>query len=159
MENTNHKTDFTENELKISLDSHTAEAESLLSDPEKMDSLLEKARKLLDKTKKIPVIGALVHEIITMIEMIRDYIKGEYKSIPLRVMASIVAAILYLVSPIDLIPDVIPILGFIDDASVISLVISLGAGAEISKYRKWREKQEADELDNIIANFEADNGD
>ena len=152
MENSEYKTDFTENELNDALGSHTAEAEELLNDPEKMNSLLDKANKLIKKIKKLPVIGELVDDIITMIEMIRDYMKGNYKAIPIKVLISIVAAILYFVSPIDLIPDFIPIIGYLDDAAVIVLALKLGAGAELSKYRKWREEQE---LDDIIADYEA----
>lgn len=42
-------------------------------------------------------------------------------STPLGIKATIVGALGYLICPIDLIPDVIPILGFTDDAGALAL--------------------------------------
>jgi uncharacterized membrane protein YkvA (DUF1232 family) len=85
-------------------------------------------------------------------------VSGRYKAIPLRIIISIVAAILYFVSPIDLVPDFIFPVGLLDDAAIIGIVISLGAGAEIEKYRKWKRDSEIKEIDNIISEYQANNG-
>jgi hypothetical protein len=47
-----------------------------------------------------------------------------------------VAAVIYFVSPFDLIPDAVPVLGLIDDASVIASVARANI-AVISSFRKW----------------------
>jgi uncharacterized membrane protein YkvA (DUF1232 family) len=46
---------------------------------------------------------------------------------PLQVKATLVAAIAYFVLPIDAIPDVLPVLGFTDDAAVLATAIKLVA--------------------------------
>jgi uncharacterized membrane protein YkvA (DUF1232 family) len=48
----------------------------------------------------------------------------------------VVAAVIYFVSPFDLIPDSIPVLGLVDDASVVALVARSNLTL-ISKFRKW----------------------
>jgi uncharacterized membrane protein YkvA (DUF1232 family) len=47
---------------------------------------------------------------------------------PLQVKATLVGAIAYFVLPIDAIPDVLPVLGFTDDAAVLATAIKLVAG-------------------------------
>lgn len=73
--------------------------------------------------------------------MLHDYYHGEYKKIPAIVMAGTAAIVAYLVSPLDLIPDNIPLLGFVDDALIINLVMQLCIDKELERYRAWREQQ------------------
>jgi uncharacterized membrane protein YkvA (DUF1232 family) len=50
----------------------------------------------------------------------------------------ILGTILYVVCPLDLIPDAIPILGWIDDTSVVSMNMSTLCYV-MADYRKWKE--------------------
>ena len=59
-----------------------------------------------------------------MLRLIRAYARGEYRNIAKDALLTIVAAIGYLVDPFDLIPDEIPFLGFVDDATVIGSAVS-----------------------------------
>lgn len=130
--------EFTNAELTGALKKHEKTAEELLNDQSKMAAFLTKVKAWLNKARKVPVIGALVDEIVTMVELAADYVKGNYRAIPFRTMISIVAALAYALSPVDLIPDVVPIAGYIDDAAVITLILQLGVSGELRKYRKWK---------------------
>lgn len=68
----------------------------------------------------------------------KDYFNGTYKNISTKSIIAIVAALLYFLSPIDLIPDFILGLGFIDDVFIIGLVIKQIA-IDLEKYRLWKE--------------------
>ena len=68
--------------------------------------------------------------------MISDSIQGRYK-IPLRTIGAISFTLLYFANPFDIIPDVIPFVGYIDDAFVVSLCIKF-IGTDLEKYRKWK---------------------
>ncbi|MCQ2211358.1 MAG: DUF1232 domain-containing protein [Paludibacteraceae bacterium] len=46
-------------------------------------------------------------------------------NLPIGVYAAFIAAIGYFVTPIDLVPDAIPVLGLFDDAAVLGVVIKL----------------------------------
>ncbi|MDR1578778.1 MAG: hypothetical protein LBS35_00340 [Synergistaceae bacterium] len=70
------KNDISEEEARSALVAKEREAEELLKDERKTNALLCEAQKLLAKIKKIPVIGALV------IELIGDCVKGNYRAIP-----------------------------------------------------------------------------
>ena len=58
----------------------------------------------------------------TMLRLVRAYERGEYKQVSNEDLTWIVAALNYLVDPFDLIPDMTPLLGFVDDATVVGFV-------------------------------------
>ncbi|NLD87373.1 MAG: DUF1232 domain-containing protein [Clostridiales bacterium] len=51
---------------------------------------------------------------------------------------AITSALLYFVSPLDVVPDSIPVLGYIDDAAVIAVCWKL-VESDVKEYVKWRE--------------------
>ena len=72
--------------------------------------------------------------------LLQDYWSGNYKNIPWKLAASIGFAVTYLVSPLDIIPDFLPLLGFTDDAAVFALVIS-SFQSELDTYKEWKRNQ------------------
>ena len=71
-----------------------------------------------------------------LISMIKDTFAGRYKMNKWN-MSVIVATIIYVVSPLDAIPDLIPVLGWLDDASIVGFAISKLAD-EILRYKKFK---------------------
>lgn len=82
------------------------------------------------------VLAKLWQDIKVMLSLLRDYIAGDYKDISFTTIAAIAGAIVYFVSPVDVIPDFIPGLGYIDDAAVIGLALSF-AHDDLVKYKDW----------------------
>ena len=58
------------------------------------------------------------------------------KETPRHVQASLLAAIAYFILPFDFIPDMLPMLGFTDDAAVLATAIRLVAGHITSEHRE-----------------------
>ena len=129
---------ISDKEAKSALNEKEREAEEMLNDEHKTKQLLAKAKELLNKIGQLPVISKIVDDVTTTIELIGDSIAGRYE-VPKNIIISALAGIIYIVSPIDLIPDFIPIAGWIDDVAVFSLILQIGLSMELSKYRKWRE--------------------
>lgn len=67
--------------------------------------------------------------------MVRERIAGRYTA-PVTTILAAVAALIYFVEPFDLIPDTVPVFGFLDDVAVITCVARANIG-EIRKFRKW----------------------
>ena len=68
---------------------------------------------------------------------VNDYVKKRYKEIPLASVLSIVGALLYLINPVDVIPDYIPVIGYLDDGLVFR--IALGAvHNDLTAYKEWK---------------------
>ncbi|MDP8268536.1 MAG: YkvA family protein, partial [Candidatus Tenebribacter davisii] len=101
---------------KINEDFVNKGAEKITTDD--VERVISKSEKIIEMVRKIPVLGRYLEDIIVMLQMLIDYIKGEYKEVPWWVIASVTFALVYLLSPIDVIPDFIPVIGYIDDAFV-----------------------------------------
>ena len=102
-----------------------------------MEGFLEKVALWLEKIRSTPVLGNLVEDLITMTQLVSDCLKGIYEDLPRGTVIGILAALFYAVSPIDLILDIIPFAGYLDDAAVISLILELGLARDLMQYRDW----------------------
>ena len=109
-------------------------AEALLKDDVRMESFLEKIEK---KIKWIPFLAQEFKNIPTMVSMVRSYLRGNYTKILKRTILAIVSALIYFLSPIDVVPDWIPLLGQLDDAIVIASCWNL-VNKDVEDYRQWK---------------------
>ena len=87
--------------------------------------------------KRIKVLAKYCNDLCDIFELLRDRVTGAYKETPWRTIAALTGALIYVLSPIDLILDFIPGIGFLDDAVVIGLAIKL-ARPDLEKYRTWK---------------------
>ena len=68
--------------------------------------------------------------------MVRCSASREYLDTPWQTIVLITAALIYFVSPFDAIADFIPIIGFVDDAAVISVVLA-SISKDVEKFIAW----------------------
>jgi uncharacterized membrane protein YkvA (DUF1232 family) len=85
-------------------------------------------------------LGRFIKDVKLMLAMVKDYWDGNYREIPWWALASVVAALLYVLSPIDLIPDFIPVVGLMDDAAVVAACLLL-VEQQLHEYGAWKTKQ------------------
>lgn len=64
-------------------------------------------------------LGGVLSDAQALVRMVRESAAGRYRRLPVRSLLAVVAAIVYFLDPLDLIPDLIPVLGFADDAAVL----------------------------------------
>jgi uncharacterized membrane protein YkvA (DUF1232 family) len=95
---------------------------------EKEDAILNKTHGPLEKFAK---------NIKLFFSFVKDYASGRYREIPWTTIAAIIGSLIYIFSPIDLIPDFIPILGLTDDAVVFGLCLA-GIANDLKKYEIWK---------------------
>lgn len=108
-------------------------AKTIYEDNEKLKSLLNSTIKVVQENKQL---NEVVQDIKIMIHLIRDWVNGDYKELSNNTVLLVVIALLYLVMPLDLIPDFLP-MGFIDDIAVIGFVMKR-ISDEINKYKEWK---------------------
>lgn len=83
--------------------------------------------------KKAGKLGEQKNNFLLLLSMMRDCFSGKF-SISNIDKGIIIGAILYVVSPIDAIPDIIPFVGWLDDIGIVSLAFSKLAPL-ISRYK------------------------
>lgn len=96
-------------------------------------------RRFEKKLRNIPVIGNYLSYAPLMVELIRNYASGMYRAISNKSLAVVIVAMVYFVFVTDLLPDIIPIVGYIDDIVVFSICLLI-AKKELDKYREWRDQ-------------------
>ena len=75
----------------------------------------------------------------TMLSLIKDFVKKDYTKIPWYALTAIVFALLYVLNPMDLSPDYIPFIGYVDDVTVFSFALTL-VNKDLKAYKKWKEE-------------------
>ena len=80
------------------------------------------------------------NDIKTSFSLIRDWFSGAYDKVPARMIVSLAGALIYLVSPLDLIPDWVPMAGLVDDAAILAFVFQLSK-VDLNVYRQWKKRQ------------------
>ncbi len=72
-----------------------------------------------------------------MTALIRDWRTGNYRHAMRWTIAAAAFALIYVINPFDIVPDVIPFVGAVDDASVIAACLFL-IERDLFKYRDWK---------------------
>lgn len=97
-------------------------AKEILNQPERVSNLIDASREKLAKLKlKEDDFKGILGTLKTFIRMVRAYRSGQYE-IPWITIVMVVAALLYFVMPLDVLPDFIPITGYVDDFAVIMTI-------------------------------------
>lgn len=72
--------------------------------------------------------------------LVKAYALGQYREVPWKTLLLIVAAIIYFVNPLDLVPDLLPLTGLTDDFAVLLWVYN-SVGNEINKFLTWEKNK------------------
>ncbi len=114
-------------------------AEDYIKRPTRMKQLLTDAYEKASEKKDL---GSIAHEawdtLQTLFRMIRSSAAGDYTGIPTSTVVAAVAVTIYFLSPIDLIPDFIPVLGLLDDVALVAW-FSTTIKDELDKFIEWED--------------------
>lgn len=92
--------------------------------------------------KAYPYFKNVLANVRELYALFKDSVKGDYKLHASNV-AMIGGGLLYFILPTDLIPDFIPVIGYLDDLAVLTTIMASLKG-EIDKYRDWKVKSETE---------------
>ena len=105
-----------------------------------MEKFLTSTKRWLGKVTNVPLFGSMADDLITLIDMLMDYHQGFYKNLPRGILIAAIIALGYALCPVDLILDIIPFVGFLDDAAILMLMLDFFIARDILNYRNWRSR-------------------
>ncbi|WP_242693035.1 YkvA family protein [Sabulibacter ruber] len=120
-----------------------SKASGLMKKPVKIGLLLTTAyEKLQDANSSESGLDQLKDIMFRFIRLVKAYYNGTYRQVNTKSMLLGIAVLLYIVTPLDIVPDFIPILGFADDLSLMAWFIN-AFQEELHKFQVWEESSVA----------------
>jgi uncharacterized membrane protein YkvA (DUF1232 family) len=105
-------------------------------DDSDLQDLLAKEEILYDRAGSSSALKPLLNQLRLFYALLKDYWNDRYSSIEFKSIAVVAFALIYVLTPLDLVPDAIPVAGWLDDAAVVRLAIKI-IGDELERYRLW----------------------
>ena len=115
-----------------------ADAEQTINDEDRMNDLLDKEEEFTNKKG----LSRIRKQLILLWSYLKAVISGEYTNYSAWAFVKATAALLYVVSPFDLIPDFFPWVGWVDDVLVIGYVCNLLMN-ELDAFAAWQARRVA----------------
>ena len=91
----------------------------------------------LEKVEKASALADMLDNIRTAYDMVSDSVSGRYKGISKATLALLAGGLAYLALPVDIVPDFIPVAGWLDDAAVLTWIFTKCAD-EFKKYKDFK---------------------
>ncbi|HSJ87796.1 MAG TPA: DUF1232 domain-containing protein [Anaerolineales bacterium] len=111
--------------------------------PKEIEKVVEHADEIRQQFQTRGPLRRFVEDGKTLMALLKDYRKGNYRTALYGTIAAAAFALIYVFNPFDIIPDVLPFVGAIDDASVIAACLML-IERDLVKYRSWKVTQPID---------------
>lgn len=124
---------FTERDARRQL-----ERESGKVNQKDLEELLANQQAIETKVRNSGKLERFSTDIRLMFSLLKDYWKGHYRAVPWKSVAAIAGALVYVLNPLDLIPDIIFGFGLLDDAGVVALCLRL-VESDLIQYAAWKQ--------------------
>lgn len=85
-------------------------------------------------------LGRLWADLPLLFRLLTAWKQGSYRGLSVRTVASVAVAILYILSPVDAIPDFVPGIGLIDDAAILTLLLH-SLAQDLAAFRVWEQSR------------------
>jgi len=108
--------------------------------PEDIETAAERSEEIKKQFSARGPLKRFVEDGKVLTALIKDWRAGRYRQALYGTIAAVAFGLLYVFNPFDIVPDVLPILGALDDATVIGALLML-VERDLKKYRSWKENQ------------------
>ena len=137
---------MSEQDKPTRFDAFTGKAEKLVQSPSRMRTLVASASRKLGGAGKF---NEVKDQLGLFIAMVKAWLSGDYRDVSSKSFVVVVAALLYFVVPLDVIPDFLFGWGFIDDIAVITYVFGQLTD-ELEAFKAWQNQQQEKEVESDV---------
>jgi len=124
-------------------DARRTAAERIAASRGQTERLLEASREKSEK--HAGMVRALWTDFWTLWRFVRAWRDGSYQKVPWKSIVMAIAGLFYFLDPIDIIPDFIPVIGYLDDGVVLAFV-GRAIHSDLEKFREWEKTIVAAEI-------------
>ena len=122
-------------------------AAQLVKEPKRVLKLLTEVPEKLRQHPRVTYLGS---RISVASRLLRAWVRGEYTAVPHATIVALLAALIYFVFILDLIPDFLFWIGLLDDASVLTYVLTR-FNKDLESFEAWDSTQsQAKEAQQIV---------
>ena len=111
-----------------------------------LEYIIKEEEKLNEERERRSHLKRFTTDIGLCISLVKDYSQGNYRKVPYKSIAAVVAGLVYILNPIDIIPDFIPVIGYVDDAIIFAFCLKM-VEKDLQTYRVWKESQDKTDTD------------
>ncbi len=127
--------------LRIVVAALQNKARTIIGNRTSAAELVTRALTFCKKLGNISFLKKWFLDVPKLCDMLIDTINGVYKNIPYSSLVMVVTAIIYTVSPVDILCDTIPVLGVLDDAALLNIVLKTIKN-DLESYTTWKESND-----------------
>jgi uncharacterized membrane protein YkvA (DUF1232 family) len=102
-----------------------------------VEKVVSKSEEIKQKFNTKGPLARFIEDAKLLIAIVKDYWAGKYRQIPYGAIASIVFSLIYVLNPFDLMPDMLPVIGQLDDVAVMGACLLL-VEQDLHKYKDWK---------------------
>jgi uncharacterized membrane protein YkvA (DUF1232 family) len=106
-----------------------------------VELVIDKSEEIKKKFNTRGPLGRFIEDGQLLIAIIKDYWSGAYRKIPYGMIGSIVITLIYVLNPFDLVPDMLPLIGQVDDVAVLGACLIM-VEQDLHKYKDWKQAQD-----------------
>jgi uncharacterized membrane protein YkvA (DUF1232 family) len=114
-------------------------AQEIAGEDGKLQKLLVQVKGKLDNVSHNPKVQESLDHIMVFKRMIQAHRQGQFK-VSSKTLGLIVLGLVYFITPLDIIPDFLPIIGFADDLSVL-IAVYHSVKHEVDEFRAWEKNR------------------
>jgi uncharacterized membrane protein YkvA (DUF1232 family) len=105
-----------------------------------IEKVVDKSEDIKRKFRPGGPLGRFIADGQLLIALVRDYWSKSYRQVPFGTIGAVVFTLIYVFNPLDLMPDVLPLIGQIDDAAVVAACLIL-VEQDLHAYQQWKQNQ------------------
>ena len=102
-----------------------------------VEKVLNKSEEIKKKFNARGPLARFIEDGQLLTAIVKDYRSGAYRRVPYGAIASIVFTLMYVLNPFDLMPDMLPLIGQVDDVAVMGACLIL-VEQDLHKYKDWK---------------------